>query len=66
MPRKSETPAAGGEFDRRRPQRERGSITEIGDSFGAEEHSPAALVQNAIRYEEAGLRFALTFDHHPW
>jgi coenzyme F420-dependent glucose-6-phosphate dehydrogenase len=42
-------------------------MTEIGYSLGAEEHSPATLVRNAIRCEEAGFRFALISDHyHPW
>ena len=40
---------------------------EIGYSLSSEEHSPRALVENAVLAERAGFSFALISDHfHPW
>jgi coenzyme F420-dependent glucose-6-phosphate dehydrogenase len=42
-------------------------MIEIGYSLSAEEHSPAALVRQAVAAEAAGFSFALISDHfHPW
>jgi G6PDH family F420-dependent oxidoreductase len=40
---------------------------ELGVSLSGEEHGPNALVDTAVRAEEAGFSFALASDHyHPW
>ncbi|MDQ3757206.1 MAG: TIGR03557 family F420-dependent LLM class oxidoreductase [Actinomycetota bacterium] len=40
---------------------------EFGYWMSSEEHSPQALVRNAVRAEELGFRFAMVSDHfHPW
>jgi G6PDH family F420-dependent oxidoreductase len=42
-------------------------MLEIGYSLSSEEHSPDALVRNAVAAEEAGFSYALISDHfHPW
>lgn len=42
-------------------------MVEIGYTLSAEEHTPAELVANAHRAEEAGFSFAMISDHfHPW
>jgi coenzyme F420-dependent glucose-6-phosphate dehydrogenase len=42
-------------------------MMEIGYKLSSEEHSPAALVQQARRAEQAGFTFAMISDHyHPW
>jgi coenzyme F420-dependent glucose-6-phosphate dehydrogenase len=39
----------------------------IGYALSSEEHSPQALVENAVAAERAGFTFALISDHfHPW
>src|SRR5687767_13136418 len=40
---------------------------EIGYALSSEEHTPADLVRDAVRAEEAGFGFAGISDHfHPW
>jgi G6PDH family F420-dependent oxidoreductase len=42
-------------------------VTEFGYALSSEEHSPARLVENARKAEEAGFEFAMISDHfHPW
>ena len=42
-------------------------MTEFGYALSSEEHSPARLVENARKAEEAGFEFAMISDHfHPW
>jgi coenzyme F420-dependent glucose-6-phosphate dehydrogenase len=42
-------------------------MTAFGLTLSSEEHGPAALVENAVRAEEAGFDFASISDHfHPW
>src|SRR5512133_816239 len=51
------------------PQRatQGGSVPEIGYALSSEEQTPAQLIRNAVRSEEAGFTFALISDHyHPW
>jgi coenzyme F420-dependent glucose-6-phosphate dehydrogenase len=40
---------------------------EIGYALSSEEHAPLALVENAVRAEQAGFPYAFISDHfHPW